>query len=159
MKTTYKITQRDGGKASKADKAKDSKAEKKPLDLKALLKSDKALKVIMFGGVSLIVLYFLSTMFESPKPQSASQEQPFMSGASVSEETRLEEKLYRAIIALDGVGGAESLTIVVTLEIDGDVRGAAVVAKGAADPVVRERIVEITSRLLGVGANRISVTH
>jgi len=142
----YKITTKQKAK---------SQSTNGKLDMKTLLKSDKAIKAIVFGGISLIVLYFLSATF-APDTTSHKTSPNTANESNQSTEERLEEKLHRALSALDGVG---ELTIVVTLEPTGEIRGAAVIAKGAENPVVRERVSEITSRLLAVGTNRISVSY
>jgi hypothetical protein len=144
------------------------------LDFRALLKNEKAIKAIVVGGLALAVLLFLSSAFTSDGESSrnASSEIDSVAAAEI-EEQRLELKLERAISAIGGVG---ELTIVVTLEslpetvyaergsgvrtvIAPRVRGVAIVAEGADNPVVREQIVELTSRLLGINSTRISVTH
>jgi hypothetical protein len=142
-------------KTYKIKKAQKTKHEPKSTktDLKNLLKNDKAIKAIVFGAISLIVLYFLSATFADSHDSRDKAQAPQI---AASEETRLEQKLHRAISALDGVG---ELTIVITLDADNNIRGAAVIAHGAQDAVVRERISEITSRLLGIGTNRISVSY
>jgi hypothetical protein len=145
----------------------------KVLDFRTLLKNEKAIKAVVVGGLALVVLMFLSSVFSGD--ESSRNADADFGGITVAEaeELRLEQKLERAISAIDGVG---ELTIVVTLEslsetvyaergsgvrtvIAPRVRGVAIVAQGADNPVVQEQIVELTSRLLGINSTRISVTN
>ncbi|MCL1831773.1 MAG: hypothetical protein FWG45_02545 [Oscillospiraceae bacterium] len=156
---------------TRASKSSDKRAV---FDLRALLKNEKAIKAIVLGSAGLILLYFISSSFSggnaSRKTESDTVEHLTMSEL---EEQRLEQKLERAISAIDGVG---ELTIVVTLEslsetvyaergsgvrtvIAPKVRGVAIVAEGASNPVVEQRIVELTGRLLGINTTRINVTY
>jgi stage III sporulation protein AG len=97
------------------------------------------------------------------------------SSTAATYEKQLEEKLIRAIGAIDGVN-EESLTIVVTLDslsetvysdrgsgvrtvITPKVRGVAVICDGGADAVVKQKIIEVVSRVLGINSTRISVTY
>jgi len=87
-------------------------------------------------------------------------------------EKQLELKLEKAISAINGVG---ELTIVVTLDslsetvysdrgsgvrtvITPKVRGVAIICEGGDDIVTKQKIVELTSRVLGINTTRISVT-
>jgi hypothetical protein len=157
-------------------KAKESteKAPKKTIDLRSVFKSEKSLKTIVIGGIVLVFLLFLSSAFADIVPsQSHNADNRNANAVAECEETRLEQKLKRAISAIDGVG---ELTVVITLDslsetiyaergssvrtvITPRVRGVAIIADGADSPVVQQRIIEVTSRLLGVNTTRISVTH
>jgi hypothetical protein len=163
---------------NETDKAKqdNSKTQKSAGGLKALLKNEKAVKAIVFGCAALILLYFVSSAFSGDGGDTARKSDlDSIENISLSEleEQRLEQKLERAISAIDGVG---KLTIVITLEslsetvyaergpgvrtvITPRVRGAAIVAEGADNPVIEQRIVEMTSSLLGINTTRINVTH
>ena len=155
----------------------DNTNEKKSsiLNLKPILKNEKAVKAIIFAGLALIILIFLSDMFTGiTSPSNLNLEND--GNSTVAEhELELEKKLERAISAIDGVRPG-ALTIVVTLDslsetiyaergssvttvITPRVRGVAIVCEGAADIVVRQRIVELVSRLLGINSTSISVTY
>jgi stage III sporulation protein AG len=115
------------------------------------------------------MLFLLSTMF----PSSETEEIEGKVDTVSEHEAQLEEKLKKAISAIDGVG---ELTIVVTLDslsetvysergggvktvITPKVRGVAVICEGGGDIIVKQKIVELTSRVLGIGTTRISVTN
>jgi len=147
----------------------------KVIDSRALFKNDKAVKFIMIGGLALILLIFLSSLFESGSGGSSnSRGSPAGELSYAEHEKRLEEKLIKAISAIDGVGG--ELTVVVTLDslsetvysergsavrtvITPRVRGVAVICSGGENVIVKGRIIEVVSRVLGVSTARISVTN
>jgi hypothetical protein len=153
---------RKAGKNQKSDNKSDTKKE---------FTKEAKIRALLIGAGALILLYFLSSTFSDATPKPA---QHHDSGISAAEhEQRIEQQLHRAVSAIDGVG---ELTIVITLEslpetiyaerggsirtvIAPQVRGVAIIAEGAENPVVHERIVELTSRLLGINTTRISVTH
>ncbi|MCL1881622.1 MAG: hypothetical protein FWF76_05535 [Oscillospiraceae bacterium] len=155
-------------------KEKKNELENKGLNLKKLFANEKSLKAMIIGGLALIAMLFLSSIFDgdnTPSYNRHSQESE-ISNDTVSEyEIRLENKLKRAVSALDGVG---ELTIVVTLDsvsetvyaergsgvrtiITPRVRGVAIIAEGADNPIIKAQITELASRLLGVNTTRISV--
>jgi len=139
--------------------------------MKPLLKNEKAVKTLVIGGVALVMLFFLTNLFSS-EPQGKVES----SVSTVTEhEQQLEEKLHKAISAIDGVNESE-LTIIVTLDslsetvysergtgvktvITPKVRGVAIICEGSADVIVKQKIVELTSRVLGINTTRISVTN
>jgi len=142
--------------------------KKKVLDLGAFMKSSAAVKIIVYGALALITLFFLTDIFSS-KPQNVESNVDTVA----EHEQQLEEKLQKAIRAIDGVG---ELTIVVTLDslsetvysergtgvktvITPKVRGVAIICEGGGDIVVKQKIVELTSRVLGINTTRISVTN
>jgi stage III sporulation protein AG len=148
---------------------KSSKGEKDMEKARLLIKNEKTVKLIIYGGFALIMLFLLSTMF----PSSETEEIEGKVDTVSEHEAQLEEKLKKAISAIDGVG---ELTIVVTLDslsetvysergggvktvITPKVRGVAVICEGGGDIIVKQKIVELTSRVLGIGTTRISVTN
>ncbi|MCL2071664.1 MAG: hypothetical protein FWH07_05455 [Oscillospiraceae bacterium] len=149
-------------------------------DLRSFMKTNpKAVKIIIYGGFALILLIFISEMFSgisggrSPGNSAGGLGEGFSEGNSVTDyEKQLEKELERAISAIDGVG---ELTIMVTLDsisetvysergtgvrtvITPRVRGVAIICDGGGDIVVKQKIVELVSRVLGISTMRISVT-
>jgi len=142
------------------------------VNLKALFKNEKAVKAIIFGSFALILLVFLSDSFASPN--SSKSVKAHESDFSVYERL-LEEKLVKAISAIEGVNYKE-LTVVVTLDslsetvyaergssvrtvITPKVRGVAVVCENGDNVIVKQKIIELVSRVLGISSIRISVTN
>ncbi|MCL1866652.1 MAG: hypothetical protein FWF82_04510 [Oscillospiraceae bacterium] len=143
------------------------------LDLRTLFKNEKAVKAIIFGAFLLIILVFVSDLAsgtgKSPKSGTVmSQEVDFE-----VYEKQIEQKLRTAISAIDGVG---DLTVAVTLDslcetvysdkgtnvrtvITPKVRGVAIVCDGGGNPVVKQKVIELVSRMLGIGSTKISVTN
>ena len=137
--------------------------------VKALLKNDRAVKTIIFAGVALILLIFMSDILSGTNKESEITNEP----AFEEYERRLERKLAGAVSEIDGVG---ELTVIVTLDslsetiyaergsgvrtvITPKVRGVAIICEGGGDIVVKQKIVELVSRVLGIGTNKISVTN
>jgi stage III sporulation protein AG len=141
---------------------------------KTLLKNPKVVQAVLLGVCGLVVLFFLSDMTSGVNNSSGGNQANIESSKSVEEyEKLLEQKLERAISAIDGVG---ELTIVVTLDslsetvyadrgtgvrtvITPRVRGVAIICEGGGDIIVKQKIVELTSRVLGINTTRISVTN
>ena len=75
---------------------------------KALLKNEKAVKMILLAGLALIALVFLSDIMTGTggKTQNSVKEPAFE-----EHERRLEEKLAQALSQIDGVG---EFTVIVT---------------------------------------------
>jgi stage III sporulation protein AG len=160
------------GMVVKMNESKKGVVDLKPV--KALLKNEKAVKIILLAAFALIVLFFLSDWFSgtSGKPQPAGIESE--SGIGVEEyEKRLEQKLEKAVSAINSVG---ELTIAVTLDslsetvysergtavktvITPKVRGVAIICEGGGDIFVKQKIVELVSRLLGISTTKISVSN
>jgi stage III sporulation protein AG len=142
-------------------------------DLRTLMKNPKAVKLILYGGFALLMLLFLSEMFSGISgsiSNSAVIENDI--GSAAKHEKQIEQELERAISAIDGVG---ELTIMVTLDslsetiysergsgvrtvITPKVRGVAIICEGGGNIVVKQKIVELVSRVLGISTTRISVT-
>jgi stage III sporulation protein AG len=134
--------------------------------MKSLMKNDKAIKTITIGCLALFVLFFLSN---GTNNRAGSVPEPPFS----EYEKQLEEKLMTAISAISGVG---ELTVVVTLDslsetvyaergnaiqtvITPRVRGVAVICEGGDNVIVKQKIIELVSRVLGISSTRISVTN
>ena len=149
--------------------------KKDVLDFRALMKKPKAVKLILLGSITLVALLFLSNMFSGISDAERNANELENRGDSIAEEheKRLEAKLERAISAIEGTG---ELTIVITLDslsetvysergggvktvITPKVRGVAIICEGGGDIVVKQKIVELVSRVLGISSTRISVTN
>jgi len=126
---------------------------------------------VLLVGFALIALFFLTNLFSESTGTSSGNEIKSDSVAA-EHEKRLEQKLEKAISAIDGVG---EMTIVVTLDslsetvyaergsgvrtvITPRVRGVAIICEGGGDIVIKQKIVELVSRVLGINTTRISVT-
>lgn len=146
-------------------------------DLKGLLKNPKAVKWVVYGGLALLMLFFLSEVFGgSGGGNSAGKLSEINEAAKVEEyEKRIENELERAVSAVKGVGRREGITIMVTLDslsetvysekgstvktvITPKVRGVAIICEGGGDIVVKQKIIELVSRVLGINSTKISVT-
>ncbi|MCL1788772.1 MAG: hypothetical protein FWG33_00255 [Oscillospiraceae bacterium] len=142
--------------------------------LNSAFKNQKTVKIIVYGGFALILLIFISEMFSgisgtSGKNANSGEDINISAG---DYETQLEKELERAVSAINGVG---ELTIMVTLDslsetvysergsgvrtvITPKVRGVAIICEGGDDIIVKQKIVELVSRVLGIATTRISVT-
>lgn len=138
--------------------------------MSGLLKNEKAVKIIVFIGLTLVALIFISDFFTSVSDKKQSAEP----GPTFEEyEKRLEKKLADAISEIDGVG---KLTVIITLDslsenvysdkgqavktvITPKVRGAAIICEGGGNIMVKQKVVELTSKVLGISTARICVTN
>jgi len=116
--------------------------------LDALLKNDKAVRIIFFIGAALIVVIALSSFFETEN-------------LSVRDYTqKLEQRLGDILSEIDGAG---SISVMITLEdIDDNsasprVRGAMVVCEGSDNIIIRQKIVDAVSKVLGISTARVAV--
>jgi len=138
--------------------------------MSGLLKNEKAVKIIVFIGLALVALIFISDFFSgtSDKKQAVQPEPSFE-----EYEKRLEKKLADAVAEIEGVG---KLTVIVTLDslsenvysdkgqavktvITPKVRGAAIICEGGGNIIVKQKVVELTSKVLGISTARICVTN
>ena len=144
----------------------------KVFDFRSLFKNEKAFKTLLVGALALIALLFVSDAF-SQNDRGGSNPAAVSDYTAYEEyEKRLEQKLERAISAIDGVG---EFTIVVTLDslsenvysergsgvrtvITPKVRGVAIVCEGGENVIVKQKLIELVSRVLGINTTRISVT-
>ncbi|MCL2633895.1 MAG: hypothetical protein FWD34_05200 [Oscillospiraceae bacterium] len=139
-------------------------------DFRALLKNDKAVKIIILGGVALVLLIFMSDFLSGTSKNQTTQA---VEVSYEQYEKRLEKKLSQALAEIDGVG---EFTVIITLDslsetvyserggavktvITPKVRGVAIICEGGDDIYVKQKIVEMTSKVLGIGTNKICVTN
>jgi len=114
-----------------------------------IVKNDKAVKIIVVVGFALILLILLSELFNFSRDVPAS--------VQVSAEVcagQLEARLVELISEINGVGRVK---VMITLEDDGRVRGAAVVAEGGDDVFIKQKVIETVSKVLGISTARVSV--
>ncbi|MCL1823156.1 MAG: hypothetical protein FWG44_03040 [Oscillospiraceae bacterium] len=152
---------------------------KKLKDIKsisALLKNDKAVKMIVAVGFAVIFIILLSDLFSFGSERNASGRTPAPDGKSapdsgqsipfdfnVSEYSKqLEEQLCGLISQIQGVG---KIKVMVTLEsfeappVMPKVRGVAVVCDGGGDVFIKQKVVETVSKVLGISTARVCVTY
>lgn len=134
-----------------------------------LLKNEKTVKGIVLIGVVLILIIFAASVFGSNGKKEESDKQPSFEDYSQALEARLEEIIGQ----IEGSGQANILVSIeksveevyaqkgnsVATTISPVARGAVVVCDGARNPVVKEKIVEVVSKALGISANKICVTY
>jgi hypothetical protein len=119
-----------------------------------IVKNDKAVKIIVAVGFALILLILFSELFSFG---SRSDGQPEQIAIDTEKYTRqLEGRLIEIISEISGVG---NVSVMVTLDGGGQVRGAAVVAEGAEDVHIKQRVVETVSKVLGISTARVSVVY
>ncbi|MCL1902924.1 MAG: hypothetical protein FWF94_00715 [Oscillospiraceae bacterium] len=146
----------------------------KIFDFRNLFKNQKTMKIIVYGGLALLLLILISEMFSGITGGSQKDSVGDDYIVNVADyETQLERELKRTLSAIDGIG---ELTIMVTLDslsetvyaergasvktvITPKVRGVAVICDGGGDIIVKQKIVELVSRVFGIATTRISVTN
>ena len=112
----------------------------------AKLKSIKNIEIYVALILAAIVLIFV---FASGRSKNTSQ--------SIDDDTyisQMEHKICSVIQNIDGCGNAK---VVISYGGDDEVVGVVVVAEGAADPIVRFKIVEVVVTLLDVDSNNVAV--
>jgi len=141
--------------------------------MNALLKNEKTVKIIVFIGFALIALIFISDIFSDASVSKKNSAEKPVYEEYEDYEKRLEKKLCDAVSEIEGVG---KLTVVITLDslsenvysdkggavrtvITPKVRGAAIICEGGGNIVVKEKVVELASKVLGVSTARICVTN
>jgi len=128
---------------------------------KELLKNDKAVKIIVAVGFALILLIMFSDIFGNignvgdaapgvPRTEDAAQYA-----------AQLEEQL---IALISEIQGASNVKVMVTLEnFSGNnipqVRGVAVVCEGGDNILVKQKVVETVSKVLGISTAKVSVVN
>lgn len=135
-----------------------------------LLKNDKAVKIIVVIGLAVIVMILFFDLFK------------FGSTAGNSENRNIDAEKYilnleeRVTCIVSEINGTGRVKVMITLEnLDENVysqketslttvrapkvRGAAVVCDGGGDILVKEKIVETVSKVLGISTARVSVTN
>lgn len=139
-------------------------------EIKELLKTDKAMKILLAAGAAIILLIALSGLFgkSAHKPDSA--------GSGVSDlaeyERGLEKRLTEILSRIGGVGEAN---VMVTLDTSEQteygknadmllsvtapkVRGVIVVCEGGDSVSVKEKVIEAVTGVFGISSLRISVS-
>jgi stage III sporulation protein AG len=125
--------------------------------LTALLKSDKAVKIIVAAGFALILLILFSELFSLGRGDERSTSRaPAQAESTAQSAQQLEERLAEIISEISGVG---SVKVMVTLESSGQVRGVAIVCEGGDDVLVKQKVVETVSKVLGISTARVSVVY
>jgi stage III sporulation protein AG len=120
-----------------------------------LLKSDKAVKIIVAIGFALILLILFSELFSFGSGSSGTAQV----SAAVDADTyarQLETQLVAIVGEIRGVG---RVRVMVTLEDldERKVRGVAVVCEGGEDVFVKQKVVETVSKVLGISTAKVSV--
>ena len=135
-----------------------------------LLKSDKAIKLIVLAGVGVIIFIFIMSFVDVKSPSETKE------ADETSEEEYvavIENKLRTILTEIDGVG---DIHIMITLEkteenlysdsknsvsakITPVIRGCLVVSTGCENIVVREKVLEAVSKSLGIGISKVCVTY
>lgn len=136
--------------------------------LSNLLSSDKLRVVLVFVGLSAILLIFLSgNLFAKDNKETATNQL-----SSADYQIKLTEELVSMI---ESIGGAGKTQVLLTLEssyeyiyLDDDktltkilepkIRGVAVACTGGDDPVVKEKVTSILTTVLSVSPGNISVS-
>ena len=139
-------------------------------EIKELLKSEKAVKMIIAAGAALILLIAFGGIFTGGGKRS---ETPVSSAQRISEQERgLEERLAAILSEIDGVG---EVRVMVTLDTSEqmqygrnsdmllsvtapEVRGVIVVCEGGGRADVRERVVNAVTGVFGINSLRVSVS-
>ncbi|MCL2693624.1 MAG: hypothetical protein FWE60_00795 [Oscillospiraceae bacterium] len=161
---------------------------KKPTEFKsisALLKNDKAVKIIVAAGFALIMMILLWELFSFGRgaPPTGFAGTPLGEGGVHLGEggshcgrgglhlgeggvggytEQLEGRLTAILSEIQGVGRVSVMLTLESLDEAPDVprvRGAAVVCEGGDDVFVKKKVVETVSKVLGISTARVSVTY
>lgn len=132
----------------------------------SLLKKDKTAKIIVFAGIAVLIVFFFAEISALFGNKTDDKENNSIISAEISIEKRLAEILSQ----IDGVG---KINIMLTLEgseesIIGErsivtglsspyVRGVVIVCDGGGNVIVKQKLVEAVSAVLGISSARISV--
>ena len=138
-------------------------------EIKELLKTDKALKVILFAGAALVLLIALGGLFGG---SGGRDETGVFSQAELTEyEHGLEKRLEEILSGIDGVGEAKVMVTLDTSErteygknadmlisvTAPKVRGVIVVCDGGDSVAVKEKVMSAVSGVFGINSLHISV--
>jgi len=143
---------------------------KKLTDIKsvsALLKNDKAVKIIVAVGFALILLIMFSdilgTFGNAGNAGNTGNAVPGVLRTDDAAEyaAQLEQQLAALISEIQG---ASNVKVMITLEsFSGSgmpqVRGAAVVCEGGDNILVKQKVVETVSKVLGISTAKVSVVN
>lgn len=136
-----------------------------------LLKNEKAMKIVFFAGIFIIICIFLLNVFSKSSKDEAPIAEPQISADEYAD--FLENRLKTLLLTINGAG---SIDVLITLEKSSEdvysgketnvtttispvIRGAVVVSSGASNAQVKEKLTEAVSKALGIGVNRICITY
>ena len=140
-------------------------------EIKELLKSEKALKIILIAGAVLILITAFGGIFTGSGERRTDS---LSSAQRISEQERgLEERLSAILSEIDGVGEVQ---VMVTLDTSEQmqygrnsdmllsvtapaVRGVIVVCDGGGRADVREKVVNAVTGVFGINSLRVSVSN
>lgn len=138
-------------------------------EIKELLKSEKALKIILIAGAVLILFTAFGGVFSGGGKK---QENSVSSAQRISEQERgLEERLCAILSEIDGVGEVRVMVTLGTSEqmqygrnsdmllsvTAPEVRGVIVVCEGGGRADVCEKVVNAVTGVFGINSLRVSV--
>lgn len=135
--------------------------------ISALLKNDKAVKLIVAGGLLIIVGILIFDLF------GGGSQTGYSGNSAENYSAALERRLADIVSEIEGVG---RIKVMVTLEnldenvyseretsvktiITPTVRGVAIVCEGGDNILIKEKIVNTVARVLGISTARVSVTY
>ncbi|MBR5088327.1 MAG: hypothetical protein IK093_02760 [Ruminiclostridium sp.] len=138
-------------------------------EIKELLKTDKAVKLLLIVGAALILFAALGGLLRRDTGKSQNTSEHDFS----SYEQDLENRLCEILSAIDGVGDAKVMVTLDTSErteygksadmqvevTAPKVRGVIVVCDGGGSVAVRERVVNAVTGVFGISSLRISVAE
>lgn len=137
-------------------------------EIKELLRSDKAVKIIMIAGAVIMIMIALGGVFGGSSGKSANAPAYDLAGY----EHALEERLAKILSDIDGVG---NISVMITLDTSEKteygknpdmllsvtapkVRGVIVVCDGGDSITVKEKVTEAVKGVFGISTAHISVT-
>lgn len=135
-----------------------------------LLKNDKAVKIIVIIGMSIIVMILFFDLFDFGNTAGSTE------SSGIDAEKYITDLEGRVTDIVSEINGAGRVKVMITLEnLDENVysqketslttvktpkvRGVAVVCEGGGDVLVKEKIVDTVSKVLGISTARVSVTN
>lgn len=134
----------------------------------ALLKNEKAVKIFVLLGFAIIIIIFLSEIFNN------SSKAEVQNDINTSDYINsLEERLEGILSEIDGVG---EIHVMITMESSEEsiysakeanitttimpkIRGVIVICDGAENIVIKQKVSEAISRVFGIGLTHISVIN
>lgn len=131
------------------------------------LKSDKAMKVIIFAGLAVIMLIFLSGFIDGNKKEQTAERLDI-----TAYQEQLEQKLADILSNIEGTG---KISVMITMEsteenvlseketvksvITPRVRGVIVICDGGENVVVKQKIVDAVTKVFDISTTRVSVIN
>ena len=142
-------------------------------ELKELLKSDKAVKAVLFAGALLILFIAFGGLFGSKTEKNSDISEETSAVDFTGYEQALEERLEKILSEIEGVGAVD---VMVTLDTSEQneygknagmllsvtaprVRGVIVVCDGGDSITVKEKVMNAVSGVFGINSLHISVTR